>query len=573
MMKKITLPIYDDVFISQKYSTSNFSNEPQLWVGESSSRQDVFITLMRIRNDDAIDPRSIESATLYLALDQCYQYEKRWIIPIQVGTVFDDYKYHRVTWEDINRIGHFYPTVAKKSGIDDYYCIDITSYMKESSNQSRYDKGLALVADSNDIIFRFNSSRTCYQPFVIIYINNSCEQCDCPHPCKHCCRGPIGPTGPTGPMGARGPQGDFGGPTGPTGATGPTGLTGATGATGPIGLMGATGSTGPTGLRGATGATGPTGLTGATGATGPTGLRGATGATGPTGLRGATGPTGPTGLAGATGPTGPTGLTGATGATGPTGLTGATGATGPTGLRGATGPTGPTGLTGATGATGPTGLTGATGATGPTGLRGATGATGPTGLRGATGPTGPTGLMGATGPTGPSATGVAHYTLNQTNFATGGTSIQGGAPITGWQDIFNGSILPTWISCDSNTGIFTLNEPGVYQISSAVQLFPTNAFNPGYQIANDIYTYALAISFTNLDGAPNPLAAPYTGFSRLETSILTPILTITYNFYTAQRVRFSIINTSNTPIRVLNSQQSGSAGHVSVLKLSNNVLS
>ena len=441
MMKKITLPIYDDVFISQKYSTSNFSNEPQLWVGESSSRQDVFITLMRIRNDDAIDPRSIESATLYLALDQCYQYEKRWIIPIQVGTVFDDYKYHRVTWEDINRIGHFYPTVAKKSGIDDYYCIDITSYMKESSNQSRYDKGLALVADSNDIIFRFNSSRTCYQPFVIIYINNSCEQCDCPHPCKHCCRGPIGPTGPTGPMGARGPQGDFGGPTGPTGATGPTGLTGATGATG------------------------------------------------------------------------------------------------------------------------------------PTGLRGATGATGPTGLRGATGPTGPTGLMGATGPTGPSATGVAHYTLNQTNFATGGTSIQGGAPITGWQDIFNGSILPTWISCDSNTGIFTLNEPGVYQISSAVQLFPTNAFNPGYQIANDIYTYALAISFTNLDGAPNPLAAPYTGFSRLETSILTPILTITYNFYTAQRVRFSIINTSNTPIRVLNSQQSGSAGHVSVLKLSNNVLS
>ena len=255
--------------------------------------------------------------------------------------------------------------------------------MKESSNQSRYDKGLALVADSNDIIFRFNSSRTCYQPFVIIYINNSCEQCDCPHPCKHCCRGPIGPTGPTGPMGATGP----------------------------------------------------------------------------------------------------------------------------------------------------------------------------------------------TGPTGPSATGVAHYTLNQTNFATGGTSIQGGAPITGWQDIFNGSILPTWISCDSNTGIFTLNEPGVYQISSAVQLFPTNAFNPGYQIDNDIYTYALAISFTNLDGAPNPLAAPYTGFSRLETSILTPILTITYNFYTAQRVRFSIINTSNTPIRVLNSQQSGSAGHVSVLKLSNNVLS
>ena len=435
MMKKITLPIYDDVFISQKYPTSNFSNEPQLWVGESSSRQDVFITLMRIRNDDAIDPRSIESATLYLALDQCYQYEKRCIIPIQVGTVFDDYKYHRVTWEDINRIEHFYPTVAKKSEIDDYYCIDITSYMKESSNQSRYDKGLALVADSNDIIFRFNSSRTCCQPFVIIYINNSCEQCDCPHPCKHCCRGPIGPTGPTGPMGARGPQGDFGGPTGPTG------------------------------------------------------------------------------LAGATGPTG---LTGATGATGPTGLTGATGATGPTGLMGATGPT---------------------------------------------------------GPTGPSATGVAHYTLNQTNFATGGTSIQGGAPITGWQDIFNGSILPTWISCDSNTGIFTLNEPGVYQISSAVQLFPTNAFNPGYQIANDIYTYALAISFTNLDGAPNPLAAPYTGFSRLETSILTPILTITYNFYTAQRVRFSIINTSNTPIRVLNSQQSGSAGHVSVLKLSNNVLS
>ena len=588
MMKKITLPIYDDVFISQKYPTSNFSNEPQLWVGESSSRQDVFITLMRIRNDDAIDPRSIESATLYLALDQCYQYEKRCIIPIQVGTVFDDYKYHRVTWEDINRIEHFYPTVAKKSEIDDYYCIDITSYMKESSNQSRYDKGLALVADSNDIIFRFNSSRTCCQPFVIIYINNSCEQCDCPHPCKHCCRGPIGPTGPTGPMGARGPQGDFGGPTGPTGlagATGPTGLTGATGATGPTGLRGATGATGPTGLRGATGPTGPIGLTGATGATGPTGLTGATGATGPTGLMGATGATGPTGLAGATGATGPTGLTGATGAmgptglmgaTGPTGLRGATGATGPTGLTGATGATGPTGLAGATGATGPTGLMGATGPTGPTGLRGATGATGPTGLTGATGATGPTGLMGATGPTGPtgpSATGVAHYTLNQTNFATGGTSIQGGAPITGWQDIFNGSILPTWISCDSNTGIFTLNEPGVYQISSAVQLFPTNAFNPGYQIANDIYTYALAISFTNLDGAPNPLAAPYTGFSRLETSILTPILTITYNFYTAQRVRFSIINTSNTPIRVLNSQQSGSAGHVSVLKLSNNVLS
>ena len=176
---------------------------------------------------------------------------------------------------------------------------------------------------------------------------------------------------------------------------------------------------------------------------------------------GPTGPTGPMGPAGATGATGPAGPTGPTGAAGPTGPTGPAG--GPTGP---TGPAGPTGATGATGATGPTGPTGPTGATGATGAAGPTGPTGPTGATGATGPEGPTGPTGATGPTGPTGpTGADAPTSSPELFSSYSTPSQtgtDGAPL-----VFdrNGVTNGTSITHTANSGLFTIQDPGIYQVA------------------------------------------------------------------------------------------------------------
>ena len=188
-------------------------------------------------------------------------------------------------------------------------------------------------------------------------------------------------------------------------------------------------------------ATGATGLTG-----GGTSNMGNTGVTGPTGLTGPTGALGQTGITGETGGFGATGLTGAFGATG-AGFTGATGVTG-FGVIGATGATG----SGATGETGATGL-GLTGATGETGAFGAFGATGMTGVTGATGATGATGVFG--GVIAPIYS--SFYRSSPSSVAVGDNILYDTTDIT------NGAL-----TLDTNTGILTVQIPGIYNVRYTV---------------------------------------------------------------------------------------------------------
>ena len=173
--------------------------------------------------------------------------------------------------------------------------------------------------------------------------------------------------------------------------------------------------------------------------------------------------------------------------------------------------------------------------------------------------------------------GIAEYTLNQQDFTSGGTSFSNGSPITGWQKIWNGVLSESWVSYNDDSGVFTITEPGVYLILSTVQLYPSNSLNPGYlaEGTNSIYTYGLTLRFENVDGTPNLLAAPYTGSSRLASDTMTPLLNVSYVFYVSDEkgITFSVVNDTSVDIRVLNSEQSGSAGHISIIRLSNNILS
>ncbi len=167
---------------------------------------------------------------------------------------------------------------------------------------------------------------------------------------------------------------------------------------------------------------------------------------------------------GATGPTGATGATGPSGPTGPTGATGATGPTGPTGPTGATGPTGPTGPTGATGATGPTGPTG------PTGEEGAAAT-----IRVGTVTTGDPGTDAAVVNSGTERDAVLDFTIPQGQTGTGQGPIEllsaystpTKAGTSGTALIFdrNGLVYGDAVSHTEGSGIFTINQSGVYAVA------------------------------------------------------------------------------------------------------------
>ncbi len=302
---------------------------------------------------------------------------------------------------------------------------------------------------------------------------------------------------------------------------------------------------------------------GLTGPTGPEGQRGLSGATGPTGPKGPEGQQGPQG---AVGPQGPQGPQCQMGQQGPRGLRGPTGPEGPQGLRGATGPTGPQGPEGQQG---PQGAVGQQGPQGQPGQMGQQGPQGPRGLRGPTGPTGPEGPRGLTGPTGPSAVGIAQYVLDQPDFESGGKEIANGTPVDGWGPIWNGVWEFPWIRYNEDTATFTISQPGVYLLASTIQLYPSGPLNPGYPIAPGVSTYGLGLAFTRPGGFPSPLAAPYSDYTCLRGTNSTPVLNVFYCFYVEDEgVNFIIENTTQRAIRVVNSQQSGSAGYISIVRLS-----
>ena len=105
------------------------------------------------------------------------------------------------------------------------------------------------------------------------------------------------------------------------------------------------------------------------------------------------------------------------------------------------------------GPTGPTGPTGAAGATGPAGATGATGAAGAAGAAGATGPA---------GPTGPSVTAASAYAANTSG--AGLPVVIAGFPVP----LPDYQVLPTGITANGTSTVFTVNTPGYYRISYTV---------------------------------------------------------------------------------------------------------
>lgn len=135
------------------------------------------------------------------------------------------------------------------------------------------------------------------------------------------------------------------------------------------------------------------------------------------------------------------------------------------------GQTGTDGVPGNDGATGPTGPTGATGPTGPTGPSGTTGATGPTGLTGATGPTGPKGATGATGPKGATGTCSCKAPDLLSAYSTPPQSGKSGTVLIFDRNaVINGSS----ISHAQNSGTFTIQQTGFYQVSFHGTLAPAS---------------------------------------------------------------------------------------------------
>lgn len=161
-------------------------------------------------------------------------------------------------------------------------------------------------------------------------------------------QGERGPQGEPGVRGEQGPPGERG-PSGEQGAPGEQGVPGEQGNAGPVGQTGQRGVSGPRGARGPRVLAGIDGESGATGAAGPVGARGERGDAGPAGAKGDDGPAGPKGDVGEKGATGDKGDAGIAGADGAIGIAGLPGEKGDTG---ATGPVGPKGDPGGFGAYG-----------------------------------------------------------------------------------------------------------------------------------------------------------------------------------------------------------------------------
>jgi hypothetical protein len=233
------------------------------------------------------------------------------------------------------------------------------------------------------------------------------------------------------------------------------------------------------------GRTGPQGHIGITGSTG-----GITGPQGTQGIIGIQGPIGPL-----TGPQGPQGLQSVlVGAPGIRGIRGTNGTTGIAGLQGPTGPQGPQGFEGTPGLQGLKGPTGGTGFTGPQGdeglqgnrgHRGVTGPQGPTGNQGLIGQIGQVGLMGVSGSIAPLdfiGTFNLSTTMSQTvnenpdwNFSSKynppnhyDIRLPASRRLADGQLIKIDNVYDDDNSYDVNTGIWTCNSTGLYDISFSI---------------------------------------------------------------------------------------------------------
>ncbi len=217
------------------------------------------------------------------------------------------------------------------------------------------------------------------------------------------------------------------------------------------------------------------------------------------------------------GPQSPRGCPGSVGPMGPRGPMGAPGLMGPEGKQGPIGPQGPQGMIGPTGAAGPQGVPGPQGAVGPQGIPGPQGAPGPTGA------TGPQGVPGPAGPAGPQGPAVA---LNVNTSANVSAQLPAAANSAILFDTTQ-TTAGTAITYTQGTGIFTLNQGGIYQISyNAVATNRAEVTPPalvGVHLTRDSVAIAGTESRATIIGATNAVALSGT----TTVQVITPPVNIT----------------------------------------------
>lgn len=256
-LKKLRIPIYEDTFISSRYSEENFSCNKELRLEKIDDCNESRVLIkfkLNLENINSVD--DIICAKLRLNVS-CVS--SRMNI-VKVCRNLEDFNYKDVCWK-------WKPNVAMTnmrkeiSGTDrnKYIEINITELVKKWYCNELPNYGIQLVEFEYKLGLSFYSSRTINNPYVELLINDEC--------CRKCEKGETGATGvrgEMGPVGATGIQGEKG-PLGPTGSQGIMGPTGATGELGPTGLQGEKGPVGATGIAGTVGSTGATGAVVASG--------------------------------------------------------------------------------------------------------------------------------------------------------------------------------------------------------------------------------------------------------------------------------------------------------------------
>lgn len=229
-LKRLTLPIKYDTFISKKYPDKNFNNLAYLLV--SSNEISTYTSLLHFDIPSQLKDSYIISAELNLFVNSKYESKDIDFKKISVYIIKEDVDFENVTWnsdlliDDENAMANI-----SNSEVSKYISIDISELVLKYNKENKDSLNFAIIAENDFDSLSIVSSRGRNKGYIVIHYNKNDNMPTIPV------------TGPTGPQG-------------PTGITGPIGLKGETGAIGPVGPMGNTGATGSIGVQGPTGPTG-----------------------------------------------------------------------------------------------------------------------------------------------------------------------------------------------------------------------------------------------------------------------------------------------------------------------------
>lgn len=181
------------------------------------------------------------------------------------------------------------------------------------------------------------------------------------------------------------------------------------------------------------------------------------------------------------------------------------------------------------------------------------------GPQGKTGPQGPQGPKGEQGPPGPQfiTQPIATFLVNASN--ADGTLISEGGPILGWTAPI-GVVNSSSIHVDPTTGVFTVDEDGIYMISAYISVL-------GDSGEKTLPTPGLRYSFIITNSVPLASAPglELTGLTASEES--GGVIAGTLMTYYKAGSSFKIINASNVSTRIINGSAPGTAASIAIAKI------